>query len=175
MKEVPGFGGIGRPMVAGWGRRWMSAVPDRRRCMADDDRLRHVMRGLGWAVDIEAGTLAGSASGAGVYRVQIDGYDAVLKLTGAGGQPAARRRPDRLGRLAGGGPEALPPSWRSSGPVPTQTAPTCRTTRCGASTSHIAKSIPLRCADPWSQPRSAYCCSDGPHTRLIAARTSETA
>jgi thiamine kinase-like enzyme len=47
---------------------------------------------LGWALDIEGGTLAGSASGAGVYRVQIDGYDAVLKLTGAGGGQRNARR-----------------------------------------------------------------------------------
>jgi thiamine kinase-like enzyme len=60
--------------------------------MADDDRLRRVVRSLGWAVDIDGSALAGSASGAGVYRVQIDGHDAVLKVTGAGeGRRNARR------------------------------------------------------------------------------------
>lgn len=60
--------------------------------MADHDRLRRVVSSLGWAVDIDGGTLAGSASGAGVYRVQIDGHDAVLKVTGAGGGQRNARR-----------------------------------------------------------------------------------
>jgi thiamine kinase-like enzyme len=60
--------------------------------MADDDRLRRVVRSLGWGVNIETGELAGSASGAGVYRVQLDGHDAVLKVTGAGGGQRNARR-----------------------------------------------------------------------------------
>lgn len=60
--------------------------------MADDDRLSRVVHSLGWGVDIEGVGLSGSASGAGVYRVQVDGYDAVLKVTGAGGRQRNARR-----------------------------------------------------------------------------------
>jgi thiamine kinase-like enzyme len=59
--------------------------------MADVDGLARV-RSLGWGVEIDAVGLAGSASGAGVYRVQVDGSDAVLKVTGAGGGQRNARR-----------------------------------------------------------------------------------
>lgn len=57
-----------------------------------DDELARVMHSIGIDGDVRAVTLAGGASGSGVYRVQLDGNDAVLKVTAAGhGQTIARR------------------------------------------------------------------------------------
>lgn len=60
--------------------------------MSDGDRLAPVLRALGWRIDVVGVELSGSASGSAVHSVQIDGADAVLKVTTAGpGQVNARR------------------------------------------------------------------------------------
>jgi Ser/Thr protein kinase RdoA (MazF antagonist) len=51
----------------------------------------NVVQGLGWELDVDETKLAGAASGAGVYRVRLDGTDAVLKVTAGAGQQNARR------------------------------------------------------------------------------------
>lgn len=60
--------------------------------MTGDDRLGDAVQSLGWGVELEGSTLAGSYSGASVRRVRVDGRDAVLKVTTVGeGQQSARR------------------------------------------------------------------------------------
>jgi Ser/Thr protein kinase RdoA (MazF antagonist) len=57
-----------------------------------DDGLARVVRALEWGIDAGGTELTGSASGSGVYRVRVDGTEAVLKVTTAGrGQSNARR------------------------------------------------------------------------------------
>jgi Ser/Thr protein kinase RdoA (MazF antagonist) len=50
-----------------------------------------VVEGLGWDLEVDETRLAGAASGAGVYRVRLDGRNAVLKVTAGAGQQNARR------------------------------------------------------------------------------------
>jgi aminoglycoside phosphotransferase (APT) family kinase protein len=50
-----------------------------------------VVERLGWELEVDETKLAGAASGAGVYRVRLDGRDAVLKVTAGVGQQSARR------------------------------------------------------------------------------------
>ncbi len=50
-----------------------------------------VVEGLGWGLEVDETKLAGAASGAGVYRVRLDGRDAVLKVTAGAGQQNGRR------------------------------------------------------------------------------------
>jgi aminoglycoside phosphotransferase (APT) family kinase protein len=49
-----------------------------------DDKLADVMGSVGLDMDADAVRLAGGGSGSGVYRVRIDGEEAVLKATLAG-------------------------------------------------------------------------------------------
>ena len=59
--------------------------------MLDDD-LARVMRSVGLDMDVKPVDLGGGASESGVYRVQFEGNDAVLKVTAAGEwQDNARR------------------------------------------------------------------------------------
>jgi Ser/Thr protein kinase RdoA (MazF antagonist) len=56
------------------------------------DGLARVVRALEWGIDAGSTELTGAASGSGVYRVRIDGTEAVLKVTTADrGQSNARR------------------------------------------------------------------------------------
>jgi Ser/Thr protein kinase RdoA (MazF antagonist) len=57
-----------------------------------DDGLAHVMRSVGLEIDGKHVELVGGASGSGVFRVQIDGDDAVLKVTRAGDRQDNARR-----------------------------------------------------------------------------------
>ncbi|MCW3843902.1 aminoglycoside phosphotransferase family protein [Micromonospora yasonensis] len=60
--------------------------------MTAEDELAGIGRAVGWDLGAEREVLAGAASGSRVYRVRVDGMDAVLKVTTAGpGQSAARR------------------------------------------------------------------------------------
>ncbi len=73
------------------------------------NELARAVRALGWGVEIGGTALAGSASGAGVYLVQVDGQDAVLKVTAAGDwQPNARRELTFYQTLADRVPVATP-------------------------------------------------------------------
>jgi thiamine kinase-like enzyme len=56
------------------------------------DALLHAIQSLQWEIGTDAIELAGAASGAGVYRVQVAGEDAVLKVTGPGRARQLARR-----------------------------------------------------------------------------------
>jgi Ser/Thr protein kinase RdoA (MazF antagonist) len=56
-----------------------------------DDVGPSLVQTLGWDLEVDETKLAGAASGAGVYRVRLDGRDAVLKVTAGAGQQSARR------------------------------------------------------------------------------------
>jgi thiamine kinase-like enzyme len=57
-----------------------------------NDALSHAIQSLQWEVGTDAIELAGAASGAGVYRVQVAGEDAILKVTGPGRARQLARR-----------------------------------------------------------------------------------
>jgi Ser/Thr protein kinase RdoA (MazF antagonist) len=64
---------------------------------------------LGWDLEVDGAEVAGAASGAGVYRVRLDGESAVLKVTEAGeGQVSARRELAFYRTLADRVPVATP-------------------------------------------------------------------
>jgi aminoglycoside phosphotransferase (APT) family kinase protein len=67
-----------------------------------------VVEGLGWDLEVDGTKLAGAASGAGVYRVRLDGRDAVLKVTAEAGQQNARRELDFYRTLADRVPVVTP-------------------------------------------------------------------
>ena len=72
-------------------------------------RLVRVIDALGWDIDAGGSELTGSASGSGVFRVRIDGTDAVLKVTTAGrGQLNARRELTFYRTMAGQVPVTTP-------------------------------------------------------------------
>ncbi|WP_020577410.1 aminoglycoside phosphotransferase family protein [Actinopolymorpha alba] len=80
-----------------------------------DDELVRVMRSVGLDGDVEAINLSGGASGSGVYRVQIDEDEAVLKVTTAGyGQKNARRELAFYRTLADRVPVTTPRLLRSA-------------------------------------------------------------
>lgn len=75
----------------------------------DKKTLIRAFRDLGIEERTPAVELAGSASGSGVFGVQVDGRDAVLKVTAAGdGQPEARRELHFYQALAGCVPVRTP-------------------------------------------------------------------
>jgi thiamine kinase-like enzyme len=57
-----------------------------------NDALLHAIQSLQWEIGTDAIELAGAVSGAGVYRVQAAGEDAVLKVTGPGRTRQLARR-----------------------------------------------------------------------------------
>jgi Ser/Thr protein kinase RdoA (MazF antagonist) len=78
------------------------------------DGLARVVRSLGWDVEVEGEELAGSASGAAVYRVRVDGGDAVLKVTVGAGRANARRELAFYRTMADQVPVATPKLLRSA-------------------------------------------------------------
>jgi len=78
-------------------------------CLMLDEGLAQVMRSVGLEVDGNHVDLAGGASGSGVFRVQIDGAEAVLKVTSADErQDNARRELAFYQKLADQVPVATP-------------------------------------------------------------------
>lgn len=74
-----------------------------------DDLVVPALRALGRDVPAPVTELAGSHSGSGVWRVPVDGSDAVLKVTAAdAGQPNARRELAFYRTLAGQVPVETP-------------------------------------------------------------------
>lgn len=57
-----------------------------------DDALSYSIHSLQWEIGTDAIELEGAASGAGVYRVQVAGEDAILKVTGPGSARQLARR-----------------------------------------------------------------------------------
>jgi len=77
--------------------------------MAHQDDVERAVFALGREVRVQGAALAGGASGSGVYRVRIDGYDAVLKVSTADGlQRNARRELTFYQTLAERVPVATP-------------------------------------------------------------------
>jgi aminoglycoside phosphotransferase (APT) family kinase protein len=73
-----------------------------------DERTVRAVRALLRDVRLTPALLTGSMSSSSVHRVQVDGRDAVLKVTGVGGQRAARRELAFYLTLAGQVPVATP-------------------------------------------------------------------